>query len=57
MKHVQILDELNTIAACQKAVADLLGRANDGLCPISNLAVLLDYLQAQQEKALDELHK
>ena len=52
MTNNQLLEELNTLVTCQQVIAELLGAIPEGRCSTKSLAVLLDYLQTQQEKLL-----
>jgi hypothetical protein len=52
MTNNQLLEELNTLVTCQQVIAELVGAIPEGRCSTKSLAVLLDYLQTQQEKLL-----
>ncbi|WP_299072840.1 hypothetical protein [uncultured Paraglaciecola sp.] len=49
------LDELATLTICQLVIVELLGEVPEGMCSTKKLAVLLDYLQSQQQNTLDQL--
>jgi hypothetical protein len=55
MKDVQVLDELHVLTVCQKVVCDLLSLTQDDYVSASQLSVLLQYLQSQQEKIVEKL--
>ena len=48
-KH-NIIDELSTLTTCQSVLAELLGEVPEGMCSTKNLAILVGYLQTQQER-------
>ena len=52
MKNGSILDELDVITTCQEVVADILGAVPEGMCSTQKLAILMRYLQEQQQKAI-----
>ena len=52
MTNNQLLEELDTLVTCQQVIAEMVGAIPEGRCSTKSLAVLLDYLQTQQEKLL-----
>lgn len=52
-----ILDELTTLTICQSAIAELVGEVPEGLCSTKKLAVLVGYLQSQQQKLLEQFSR
>ena len=55
MKNGSILDELDVITTCQEVVADILGAVPEGMCSTQKLAILMRYLQEQQQRAIQQL--
>lgn len=52
MLNTHTLDELDTLTTCQGVVAQLMGEVPEGICSTKQLAVLMGYLQTQQQKLL-----